>query len=156
VALAANSFVDIEVVNLQRIKKDIYRLQTSEKTVVLRGQRIVRQEVDRGKRIMTESIQNFVYAVPQKDLSYARTRELLGSVRSRDFSLGMAAGEIYIDPSVVGKDGYFYPLSAEYGLTSKPAYYGRHYFEQGKAACRVGFRERATSMAKGLLHEIIG
>jgi hypothetical protein len=152
--VASTSMVQIEIQNLTRVEKDIYYLRTSAGNMRIHGSRIVADTVNRTKKIFKDSIQQFVYDIPPSD--YDRTLTLLRSIRSRGFSAGLGGGEVYIDPSVRGANGYFYPRSVEYGLRTKPAYWGRRYWARGKSLAIIEFRKQMKPYADELATKLLG
>jgi hypothetical protein len=146
--------VRVELQNITRVEKDIYYMRTSEGNVRLYGSRIVANTVNQSKKIFRNAIQRYVYDIPPT--TYDRTNALANGVRSRGFSKGLGGGEIYVDPNIVGANGYFYPSSVEWGLKSKPSYWGRHYWARGKSEAIIQFRKDAEPFVHELAAKIMG
>jgi hypothetical protein len=139
-------------VDLRRIRKDAYSFRQGPEKVTIEGRRLVRQVVDEARSIMTAEIGSDVYAIPPT--SYIRTQRLWQGVRSREFTRGIAAGEVFIDPSIGGHNDYFYPVSVEFGLRSHPRYFGRRYWERGFPKVVIMFKERARQIADDLRRDL--
>jgi hypothetical protein len=150
----AGSVINVELQNVTRVDKDIYFMRTTGGNMRIYGERIVANASSETKKIFRQSIQKNVYAIPPT--TYDRTGALAGGVKSRGFSRGIAAGEVYIDPGITGKNGYFYPVSVEFGLSSKPAYFGRHYWARGKAEAVIAFRGMMAPYAKEIATKMLG
>lgn len=149
------AMVKLEIENLTRVEKDAYYLRTSGGNMRVHGARIVGDIVSTSKKIFQDTIEGSVYALPPS--TYTRTGNLKKGIRSRNFSKGLGAGEIFMNPSITGSNGYFYPLTVEKGLKNKPAYFGRHYWARGKALAIIEFRRKmqpyADEIAKKMMNK---
>lgn len=152
--MAGDTMVKVEIQNLTRVEKDVYYLRTSAGNMRVYGSRIVADTVNRTKKTFKEAIQRYVYDIPPTD--YDRTNALLNSIRSRGFSTGLGGGEIYIDNSVRGRNGYFYPDSVEHGLDRHPAYFGRHFWARGKTLAVIQFRQQMKPYADEIAAKLLG
>lgn len=146
--------VKVELQNLTRVEKDIYYLRTNAGNMRIHGSRIVADITNRSKKIFKDSIQQYVYDVPPT--TYDRTGALGRGVKSRGFSKGLSAGEIYMDTNVRGLNGYFYPDSVEFGLKTRRAYWGRHYWAKGKVMALAEFKKQMEPYTKELLAKLVG
>lgn len=152
--MAGDTMVKVEIENLTRVEKDVYYMRTSAGNMRVYGSRIVADTVNRTKKVFKKAIQDYVYAIPETD--YARTNRLLNGIRSRGFSAGLGGGEIFIEPSITGRNGYFYPDSVEHGLESKPAYFGRFFWAKGKTLAVIEFRKQMKPYADELAAKLLG
>jgi hypothetical protein len=150
----AEEIVKVELQNLTRVDKDIYYMRTSAGNMRVYGGRIVANTVSQSKKIFANAIQKYVYSI--SSTTYTRTGDLGRSVRSRNFNKGLGAGEIYIDESLRGPNGYFYPDSVEWGISSKPAYYGRHFWAKGKSEALVQFKKDFQPYALEIASKLLG
>lgn len=150
----ANEIVSVELQNITRVERDVYYMRTTAGNMRIYGSRVVANTVNSSKKAFRQAIQQYVYAVPET--TYDRTGDLGKGVKSRNFEKGLGAGEIYIDPNIVGANGYFYPDSVEWGLNSKPSYWGRHYWAKGKAAALAQFRYDFFPMAREIAGKMLG
>lgn len=149
----ASQIINVELQNLTRVERDVYYMRTSAGNMRIHGNRIIANTVNKSKKIFRDGIQQYVYAI--SPTTYDRTGNVGRGVKSRNFNKGLAAGEIYLDKGIVGDNGYFYPDSVEHGLSSKPAYYGRHYWARSKELAlnqfQRDFAEYGMQMAAKLL-----
>jgi hypothetical protein len=145
--------VNVEIQNLTRVEKDVYYMRTGEGNMRVHGSRIVGDIVTKSKKIFQESIDKSVYDLPPS--TYARTGALRKGVRSRNFSKGLGAGEIFMDTAIQGANGYFYPATVEHGLKKKPNYKGRHYWARGKALAVIEFRKSMQPYANEIAKKIM-
>jgi hypothetical protein len=152
--MAESTIVKVEIENLTRVEKDVYYLRTSSGNMRIHGSRIVADTVNRSKKIFRQAIQQYVYSIPPT--TYDRTNVLGSSVRSQGFSAGLGRGEIYIDKSVRGPNGYFYPDTVEHGLNRHPAYYGRHFWAKGKQLALASFRSQMKPYADEIAAKLLG
>lgn len=152
--MATSEVVSVEIENLTRVERDVYYMRTTAGNMRVYGNRVVADIVNTSKKAFRDSIQKYVYSVAPT--TYDRTGDLGRGVRSRNFSKGLAAGEIYMDPNILGENGYFYPDAVEWGLNSKPTYWGRHYWSQGKAVALAQFRYKLFPYANEMAHAMLG
>ncbi len=152
--MASESMVEVRIENLTRVEKDIYYLRTSAGNMRVHGERMVADMTNKYKKVFKDAIQRYVYSLPPT--TYDRTGDLGKGVRSRGFSKGLGAGEIYINEGILGKNGYFYPDSVEWGLKTRPAYFGRHYWAKGKTLAITQFRKDMKPYADEIAAKLLG
>lgn len=150
----SESSVKLELENLTRVERDVYYLRTNAGNMRLHGTRIIGNIVNDAKEAFTDEIEKSVYAIPPT--TYTRTFALKRGIRSRSFSKGIGAGEIFMNRSILGKNGYFYPVTVEKGLKNKPAYFGRHYWAKGKARAVLEFRKNMEPYRKEIAAKLLG
>lgn len=96
------------------------------------------------------------FASPDEYLARNRTTRTRNAIKIKDPAMvaGEAVAETYIDKA--DYPAYFYALSLEYGLVTKPAYYPRPFWRSTKALMRIQYRMGAAPVARRIVTRIHG